>query len=217
MNRFLLGSCFLILVSCVNTKTSPIYQLGDDYYNFRQSGGKATKVYVTVDEDSVTVIPNNPNGLTLDHSKDLRFTKPSFDVDVLVTLFKYRPSTQGLPRQLTTDFSGNIYLGYRLDNFRVRYSNTPAGRIRKIQHKAISLGAFGGLGSTQVTPWTTNQGTMDEYNGLVLCRGIALMFGINRLTVGFGMGHDFLTDRDKDIWIYQNKQWYGLTLSINLN
>src|SRR6185436_17899807 len=107
--------------------------------------------------------------------------------------------------------------GYRLDRFRVRTIETPAGRRKKIQHKAVTIGAFGGLGSTSISPWTTNQATTDEYNGLVLCRGIALMFGINSLTVGIGVGKDYLTDRDKDIWIYQNKPWYGLTLSVNIN
>ena len=59
--------------------------------------------------------------------------------------------------------------------------------------------------------------TADEYDGLVLSRGFALMFGLKTLTVGFGIGWDSLTDRDKDIWIYQNKAWYGLTLGLNLN
>jgi hypothetical protein len=31
------------------------------------------------------------------------------------------------------------------------------------------------------------------------------MFGLNNLTVGAGVGWDSLTDRDKNIWIYQNK------------
>ena len=219
MNRsfIVLVACSILLYSCSTTSTLPKYQLGSDYYMFRQSGTRSKKVFVDIGEDSVKVIPVGTDLLKIDPSKDKIFIKPSFDVDIMVTLFKYRPSTGNIPRQLTTDFSGNIYLGYRLDRFRVRHIETPAGRSRKIQHKAITLGAFGGLGSTQVTPWTTNQATSDEYNGLVFCRGIALMFGINSLTVGIGVGKDYLTDRDKDIWIYQNKPWYGLTLSVNVN
>lgn len=34
---------------------------------------------------------------------------------------------------------------------------------------------------------------------------------------GVGVGWDYLTDRDKGIWIYQNKPWYGLTVGLNLN
>lgn len=218
MNR----SLFVIVVSallysCASTGTLPKYQLGNSYYRFRQSGGRFTKVYVKVVEDSVKIIPVDTTLANIKPATDQLFVKPSLDIDVMVTLFKYRPSTQNLPRQLTTDFSGNLYFGYRLDRFKVHFIKTPGGLTKKVRHNAVSIGAFGGLGSTAVTPWTTNQGTMDEYNGLVLCRGFALMFGVNNLTVGLGVGRDYLTDRDKDIWIYQNKGWYGLTLSLNLN
>ena len=84
-------------------------------------------------------------------------------------------------------------------------------------HWGLSGGVFGGFGSTPITPWTTANRTMDEYNGFVLSRGVAVMGSINRLTVGLGVGTDYLTDRDKDIWIHQNKAWYGLTIGINLN
>jgi hypothetical protein len=219
MNRsfIVLIVCSLLSYSCTTTNVLPKYQLGSDYYSFRQSGAKPVKVFVDVSGDSVKILPVDKNSLVIDPTKDKFFIHPSFDVDILVTLFKYRPAIQNLPRQLTTDFSGNIFLGYRIDRFRVRKIETPAGQIKKIQHKAVSIGAFGGLGSTDINSWTTNQATTDEYHGLVLCRGIALMFGINSLTVGVGFGRDYLTDRDQDNWIYQNKMWYGLTLSVNLN
>ena len=57
----------------------------------------------------------------------------------------------------------------------------------------------------------------DEYTGFVLSRGIAAMAGISNLTVGIGVGWDNLTDRDRTIWIYQHKAWYGVTIGLNLN
>ena len=131
--------------------------------------------------------------------------------------FKYRPATQNLPRQLAVDFNGSLFLGYRIDQYKLVFTNTPAGVVKKVRHRAITLGAFGGLGTTPITPWTTNGGTTDEYTGFILNRGISLMGGVNNLTVGVGVGWDYLTDRDKDLWIYQNKPWYGLTVSLNLN
>ena len=89
--------------------------------------------------------------------------------------------------------------------------------IKELKHSAITVGGFGGLGSAFISPWTTNYRTTDEYDGLVLSRGLAFMVGINSLTVGLGVGWDYLTDRDKDIWIYQNKPWYGITLGLNIN
>jgi len=141
----------------------------------------------------------------------------SFDVDVMTVPFKFRPATQNLPRQLNVDFNGNLFLGYRVDRYKLILIQTPAGILKKVRHRAITVGAFGGLGTTSITPWTTNNGTTDEYSGFILNRGISIMGGVNNLTVGFGVGWDYLTDRDKDVWIYQNKPWYGLTLSLNLN
>jgi hypothetical protein len=43
-----------------------------------------------------------------------------------------------------------------------------------------------------VTPWTTNNKITDEYNGFVLSRGVAVMVGINTLTVGVGAGWEYL-------------------------
>jgi len=131
--------------------------------------------------------------------------------------FKYRPITQNLPRQLTTDFNGNVFFGYRIDRFRVHYEKTPVGIQKNRNHRGITAGVFGGIGSTTISPWTTGNLGTDEYNGLVLSRGIATMVGINNLTVGVGIGWDYLTDRDKSIWIYQNRPWYGLTIGLNLN
>jgi hypothetical protein len=219
-SRFLLvcSASSLILYSCSSTSNLPAYEFGNNYYTLRQPGAKPMKVYVDISEDTMKVTPVGTNIATVEPSKSQVFIRPTFDVDILITLFKYRPATEGLPRQLTTDFSGNLFMGYRLDRFKITSVRTPAGSISKrTYHTGVSLGAFGGIGSTAVTPWTTAQGTMDEYTGLVLCRGFALMFGVNRLTVGIGIGRDYLTDRDKSIWIYQNKPWYGLNLSVNIN
>lgn len=217
MNRLILISSALLLSSCATVSTLPKYQLGDDYYKFRKEDGHYIKAFVDVGEDTIKIQSEENAALPTNPKKDLLFLKPSFDVDVLVTVFKYRPATTNLPRQLTTDFNGNIYFGYRVDRFKVHNVNSPKGRIRHIRHRAASIGVFGGMGATSISPWTTNQLTTDEYNGFILSRGIALMFGVNNLTVGAGIGWDYLTDRDKDIWIYQNKSWYGLTLSLNLN
>jgi hypothetical protein len=110
-----------------------------------------------------------------------------------------------------------LYFGYRIDRFKVHFKNTPFGTKREINHSALTFGAFTGMGAASINPWTTNYRTTDEYDGLVLTRGIAIMLGVNSLTVGIGAGWDYLTDRDKEIWIYQNKPWYGLTLGLNLN
>lgn len=209
----------LFIGGCGTLRNSPKYQLGDDYYEYRQKGTRYQKAFAQVQDDTVRIYSNKIPGevIVSSFNSDQFFLKRSFDVDVMTVGFKYRPATSNLPRQLNTDFNGNVFLGYRLDRFRVRYNKTPAGLIKSYHHRAITAGAFGGLGSTAITPWTTNNLTTEEYNGFILSRGLAVMVGINTLTVGVGVGWDSLTDRDKNIWIYQNKPWYGLTVGLNLN
>lgn len=108
-------------------------------------------------------------------------------------------------------------LGDDVYDFRQKGTQYQKRSKQSLGHRGITAGIFAGIGSTAVTPWTTSNLITDEYNGFIVSRGLAVMIGVNELTVGIGVGWDYLTDRDKDIWIYQNKPWYGLTVGLNLN
>jgi hypothetical protein len=207
------------LNACGTLRNSPKYQLGDDVYRYRQKGIKYQKAWVYVHDDSIRIMSyKNPDEVLYPRPHtDRFFLKQSFDIDVMTVGFKYRPAVVNLPRQLNTDFNGNVYFGYRLDRFRVKKRTTPFGSKSVYSHRALTAGVFGGIGSTAITPWTTNNLIPDEYNGFILSRGISLMVGFNNYTVGLGVGWDYLTDRDKNVWIYQHKPWYGLTVGLNLN
>jgi hypothetical protein len=214
----ILPFAYFAAMSCSTLRESPKYQLGDGVYEYRQRGATYQKVNVYVDEDTIGLTSfSNGEKITPGANTDLFFLKRSFDVDIMTVGFKYRPASLNLPRQLNTDFNGNVFLGYRYDRFKVRYKKTPLGLKQTNHHRGITSGVFAGVGATAMTPWTTNNLITDEYSGLVLTRGVAVMMGLNNLTVGVGIGWDSITDRDKDIWIYQNKPWYGLTIGLNLN
>ncbi|WP_276374643.1 hypothetical protein [Chryseolinea sp. H1M3-3] len=208
-----------LLQACGTLRHSPKYQLADDVYEYRQKGTNYQKAFLYVEEDTMKILlPKEPYTPIIPRTgEDQFFLKRSFDIDVMTVAFKYRPAVAYLPRQLDTDFNGNVFIGYRLDRFRIKVKNTPVGLRKSFSHRGITLGGFGGIGSSSVTPWTTNNQTFDEYNAFIISRGLAIMIGVNHLTVGVGVGWDYLTDRDKDIWIYQNKPWYGLTVGLNLN
>jgi len=213
-----IGSLFL--AQCNSIDNAAQYQLRSDTYKFRQPACHYTKMYVKIEGDTAFVMPIDKNGVATEPVQlgtDEMFLKQTLDIDVMIIPFKFRPITDGVPRQLSTDFNGNLYLGYRVDRFRIHMKKTPAGWDKQLMHRAVTVGAFGGIGSSPIKATTTNNKTTDDYNGLTLSRGLAVMFGVNNLTVGVGVGWDYLTDRDKHIWVYQNKAWFGLTLSLNLN
>lgn len=204
-----------IMASCVGIKHKDV-TLPSGNYTISNSE-TVSKVYVKSDGDSIAIYPLGQEGKPVDWESNQTLTAQTFDVDVLTIPFKFRPSAKGFPRQLTTDFTGNLFLGYRADRYKNEAIQTPAGVERNLKHRAYTVGFFGGIGSTSVTPWTTTNKTTDEYNGFILSHGVSAMLAISNFTVGAGVGWDFLTDRDRDIWIYQNKPWIGLALSLNIN
>jgi hypothetical protein len=193
------------------------YKLTTDHYEFKQGSEKYARVFVHVEDDTLSIYDEHNKVVPLVDHENYYFLKRSLDIDVLIMPFKYRPGASGFPRQLNTSFNGNIFLGYRVDRFSTQYKNTPLGLRKEQGHHGLSLGVFGGLGSAFISPWTTNYQTTDEYDGFILSRGISLLAGVNNLTVGVAVGWDYLTDRDQEIWIYQNKPWYGVAIGLNLN
>jgi hypothetical protein len=206
----------LFCASCASLKHGSRHQISDGHYRLKENGSKSKKVFVQAAEDSLVVYKDNKihEAPLLENSK---FIKHSFDIDLITILFKYRPSSMGFPRQLTADFNGNVYLGYRTDRFTKYSEQTPAGIRKSLKHRAFTVGGFGGIGSTSVSPWTTNYRTTDEYSALILSKGLAIMAGVNNLTVGFAVGWDTVTDRDKNIWIYQDKPWFGVSIGLSIN
>ena len=210
-----------VLASCASVSTLTESQLTTGYYRYRPDGEKEfSKVYVESEEDTIVIIPHDKDGKGLAHIGLLHgqvFRKPSFDIDVMVVVFKYRPSSYNFPSQLTADFNGNVFMGYRLDQYTMEVAKTPGKPVRRVRQRAISVGGFAGLGTSFISPWTTNYRTTDEYSGFILSHGFSAMAGFKSVTFGLSVGWDNLTDRDKDLWIYQNSAWYGVTLSLNLN
>ncbi len=204
--------------SCATIKNSPKYQLSDGNYEFRQADSKYKMVFVETIEDTIKIYPIlGESTISMIPGQDEYFRTKHFDVDVMTIGFKYRPAVKQMPKQLNTNFNGNVYLGYRVDRFFIDYEKTKRGLKKTFRHRGFTAGVFGGLGATAINPWTTNYRITDEYDGFILSRGISAMIGLNTLTVGVGVGWDYLTDRDKNVWIYQNKPWIGLTIGLNLN
>lgn len=185
------------------------------YYHFNQKNQPKDLVYVEVEADSISIFQTD--GTLRSTDLDFYLVKKSLDFDAMSLAFKYRPSAAEFPRQLNANFNGNIYLGYRLDRYWWGHKKTPTGSRKQLYRSAITMGAFGGIGATFLSPWTTNYNIADEYDGFILSRGFAVMTDLSSFTVGIGVGWDYLTDRDKHVWIYQNKPWVGLTIGLHVN
>ncbi|MCM4161112.1 hypothetical protein FHG64_08260 [Antarcticibacterium flavum] len=231
---YIIGILILtISTSCTSLQESSKYDFeSSKYYNtvIPQAGNK---VYIDVEEDSIKVFPITVTGgteqiaavpagiftpTTGSYDRNYTFHNPSFDLDILTMPLKYRFKTAGVPQQLTTNFNGNVYLGFRNDMYSIRYDKSPLGETeRKIRHVGFSLGGFAGLSSEPVNPWVTREMIDLEYDGMVFSTGVAGIIGFNGLTAGLALGFDHLLDTNRQHWIYQGKPWIGLAFGINLN
>lgn len=227
----------LLSTSCTSFQESAKYELNNGYYKVRAEGGEDQKVYVYINEDTLVAYPLiekvKPARLDTSSSAALAFPEVisstnlyqpqifheySFDLDVLAILFKYRPKSESLPRQLNTQYNGALYAGYRTDRYKVFYKPTPLGIAdRSVTHYGYSVGLFSGIGTEAINPWVTNDKFPGEYDGMVWLNGVAAIVGINQFTFGLSVGIDYLLDSNRNIWIYQGKPWVGLALGLNLN
>ena len=162
------------------------------------------------------VLPGEPLlYLNLQEPQNLKFYRRTFDVDVLTIPFKIRPSVQSFPEQLNSNFSAALYLGRRFDYYHLKSK-------KKVKSNFISgfgggYGGFLGLGAVTMNPFVTQNAINYEYDGFVLTGGAAGIYDAKKFNLGLAVGTDFLVDKNRRVWIYHRKPWFGLLFGINLN
>lgn len=223
----------LLLTGCEELRHSSKYNFADGYYYSRLHSKKTERYYVVAGGDSVKLYPATLKKIT-DTVKSLTIVFPpeqkpspvrryslrsqSFDLDFITIFFKYRPTVQGFPNQLNSTFNGAIYSGYRTDIYKLTYKDTPLQIAkRKISHHGYSIGGFIGMGTARIDEYVTLNRINYEYDGAVVSTGFAAEFGFNKVNFGLTYGFDFLTDRNKHVWVNQAKPWLGLGVGLNLN
>ena len=224
----------LLHPSCSVIQKSNKNQFNNGFY-IQKIDGKKQKVYIEIVDDTIRIHPtqNFNHKLIIDTTtapcffqkeimteprQTTSFDKVSFDIDFFTIPLKFRPNQNDVPSQLNTTLNGAVYFGYRTDKYVLNYIANPLGKSdRLINHFGFSMGVFSGFGNTFMSPTNTNNILQQEYDGIVLSKGLAGIFAFNNITVGLALGFDNLLDKNKKIWIYENKYWLGLTFGLNLN
>lgn len=228
-------SATLLFSSCSILKQSAKYDFNDGIYYTDLLARKPVYVY-KIDEDTIATFPviqfpdstailTKQRSVYANKQKKFKdsltrhtFYKPSFDVDVTTIPLKYRPSADGYPNQLTTNFNGAIFLGYRIDQYTLNYKRTPLNIYKQdIKHFGYSAGFFAGIGSTEIYDWEVKYITPLEYQGVTLITGIAGNVAMQNVNFGISLGVDHLLDEYHKYWVYQGKPCIGFTLGVNLN
>jgi hypothetical protein len=225
-----------IFTGCAVLKESPKYGFNEGYYKSRLFKKKLKKVYVVPVGDSINVYSAKKlKAATVDATQDIKiafplnekpeaftnyiFRKNSFDIDVLSILFKYRPTVNGFPPQLSTSIlNGALYLGYRTDIYKLKYKQNPLKKFkRNINHYGFSIGVFGGISASRIDENSTMGRLNYQYDGFIIPTGISAIIALDKLSFGIMGGIDELPDKNSKVWIYNGKPWIGLSVGLNLN
>lgn len=223
----IIGFC----TSCSTIEKASMHGFKSGYYKLESDQTKNQKVYVDVANDNIDVYhetdrqPDTNSFMTIPLSatnnlsvSPVKFRKNSLDIDITSIILKYRPGIYELPGQMTTDFNAALYAGWRHDSFKIKSRKDPLGKgSYEISNRGYDLGFFAGPGAALISPFSTQQKTTDEYNGMVIQAGFAGFVETNIASFGIAVGLDYLLNPDRKIWIYNNQPWYGFIVGIALN
>jgi hypothetical protein len=198
--------------------------LPTDFYRVRQAsryGLPAQPVYVREQNDTLQFWQSHsttPVVIPPERADELRFYRFEADVDVFTLPFKIRPARAAVPPQLNSNFNAALYLGRRIDFYRYRTEQiSPTLARRRLLSQGIGYGVFAGIGSSVINSTVTRGLVTDEYEGVILDAGLAVIYDARVFNVGLAVGLDHLLDRNKQYWIYQQRPWFGVLFGLNLN
>ena len=222
---------FLVCHGCTLFEQSSRHGFINGFYHFKSDSGMVQEMYLDIEEDSITAYPLTNKmidgtpafGISLlpaatigDHPE--KFGKRSIDIDITTILFKYRPGLDGLPAQLTTDFNAAMFVGWRHDNYHLERKANP---LRHEHYEAVGrgfdVGVFAGPGTTPLSPFSTKEMVVNEYNGMIIQYGIAGFVESSVASFGIAAGFDYLLSSDRKYWIYNKQPWIGFVVGIALN
>ncbi len=138
-------------------------------------------------------------------------TDRSLEFDLVTVPAKLRPAAADLPYSVDLNLTACLFVGYRYERL-IASRSSP----NKLQNIGFSVGTIGGLGTSMIAPWFTNDQVQAEYNGICLNYGLAVFFNYRNQSIGLSVGMDHLLDKNRDFWIYQDKPWLGLTYKFEL-
>ena len=228
------GVVLLLSPSCVSLGKLTRHDFDSGYYKLKIKGTGSTRVYAEVTEDSVIAYPVKlegkkefPNTSSSNGTRISRigsdsyfykscFTNNSLDVDLTSIIFKSRHTRDDVPNQFSADLDIALYAGFRKDFYRMVTPVHPLHETKSyVQQIGFDLGIFAGIGSSPVNPTVTNNRVSQEYDAMIFQKGVAAFISINKMSFGLAIGFDNLLDKNRSLWIYNQKSYFGLIISVS--
>jgi hypothetical protein len=118
------------------------------------------------------------------------------------------------PPTLETGFNVNLAPSYRFNWSRFDPSKKFLGNT--LTNYSITIGGLLGIGSTDLKTKTNAIGLLSDRKSGMITYGGMILFGLNSIGFGYSIGYDNVLGVGKKNWVYQNRLWQGITISIDL-
>lgn len=228
----ILTSIFLLTFGCAPFDKIYSHEFSSGYFKLKTQNAAPEKIYLNLKEDSLNVYPvlkkevlvSDTAAVLIEQISSIKpgsyfykstFVKTSADIDLSTVVLKFRPAAADVQTQMSANVNGIFYAGFRKDYYRIKSHFSPIrGNTTLVRHTGFDFGLFGGIGITPINPTVTKNNTTQEYDGVVFQKGFAVFGTFQEMSVGIALGFDNLLDKNKSIWIYNQKPWIGLVLGI---
>lgn len=118
------------------------------------------------------------------------------------------------PPTLETGFNVNFAPSYRLNWSNFNTSKKFLGN--NLTNYSITFGGLLGIGGTDLKVKTNAPGLLSDRKSTVFTYGGMILFGLNTFGVGYSFGFDNVLGTGRKNWVYQNKLWHGVTVSVDI-
>lgn len=81
---------------------------------------------------------------------------------------------------------------------------------------SFSLGPMINMGGTDLKAASNAPGLKLDRKAATLSYGLAFVFGVNKISLGYAIGKDKVLGEGKSYWVYQDKIWHGILFSVSL-
>jgi hypothetical protein len=81
---------------------------------------------------------------------------------------------------------------------------------------SVTIGGLLGIGASDLKTKTNAPGLLSDRKSAVFTYGGMVLFGLNSIGIGYAFGFDNVMGTGSKNWVYQNKIWHAITVSVDL-
>lgn len=151
------------------------------------------------------------------NSKAFKFYYGKFTLTGMTVPLKFRGGVGNdtiNPPTIETGFNINFAPSYRFNWSSFDPSRKFLGNT--LTNYSITVGGLVGVGASDLKVKTNAPGLLSDRKSAIFTYGGMILFGLNSIGIGYAFGLDNVIGTGGKNWIYQNRMWHGITVSVDL-